>query len=148
MRHYIFIILLQVCCYSCAQQKISINQLIGTKWTIESSQDVKRTIEFHKDYYTEIAYVAFLGDTISSKREYYLSNEIPTVFDKKQKSKNKGMYIVGRTESHEHMWYYTIISFTTQKMVLFEKAPELKEGEIAIGGQPHDITWILERIEE
>ena len=153
MKHYLFIILLQVCCYSCAQQQVCIKQLVGTKWNIEAPQGVKRTVEFHEDYYTEVTHVSFSEFTEDQHTtkfdfEYYLSREVPISFDKKKGGKKKGMYLVGRTESHKHMWYYTIISFTPQKILLFEKAPELKEGEIAIGGIPHDITWTLERIEK
>ena len=155
MRHYIFIVLLQVCCYSCAQQKVSINQLIGTKWSIESPQGVKRTIEFHKDYYTKFIYVSLAEEMDTSKleHEYYLTNEVPSVFDKHQGTKKKGMYLVVRNGYNKEplyhfMWYYTIMSYSSEKMVLFKKKEELKEGHIAIGGAPKDITLTLERIYE
>lgn len=149
MKHYLFIILLQVCCYSCAQQKVSINQLIGTKWSIESPQDVKRTVEFHKDYYSKIISVSFPGyeDTSTLDYEYYLSNEIPNIFEKKR-NKKKGIYIVSRNRSNKRMYYYTIMSFSEKKMVLFKKKEELKEGHIVIGEAPKDITLTLERIYE
>jgi len=156
MRHYIFIILLQVCCYSCAQQIINAGQLVGTKWKIESPQNVIRTIEFHEDYYTKVTHVSFSEfpeDQYTTKFdfEYYLSNEIPTVFDKKKGKNKKGKYLVGRSNPdnvYNRMWYYTIISFTPQKMVLFEKAEELKEGHIVIGTPPRDVILTLERIYE
>ncbi len=156
MRHYIFIILLQVCCYSCAQQIINAGQLVGTKWKIESPQNVIRTIEFHEDYYTKVTHVSFSEfpedqHTTKFDFEYYLSNEIPTVFDKKKGVKKKGIYLVGRSNPdnvYNRMWYYTIISFTPQKMVLFKKAEELKEGHIVIGTPPRDVILTLERIYE
>lgn len=40
------------------------------------------------------------------------------------------------------------MNFSDKEMILFEKAPELKEGEIAMGGPPRDITLTLTRIEE
>ncbi len=159
MKHYLFIILLQVCCYSCAQQKVSINQLIGTKWSVESPQNVQRTIVFSKEYNTEITQVSFSEFpedqyTTSCRFEYYLSNKVPTSFNKKNGDENKGMYLVERPYNNENndvsrkMWYYTIISYTPEKMVLFEKALEPKEGHIIMGGPPKDITLTLERIYE
>lgn len=155
MRHYIFIILLQVCCYSCAQQKVSINQLIGTKWTMESPQNVKRTVEFHEEYYTKNIQV-LLGEEMDTSKldyEYYLTNEEPSVFDKHKGKQKKGMYLVVRNGYHKEplyhlMWYYTIMSYSPQKMVLFKKAEELKEGHIVIGTPPRDVILTLERIYE
>lgn len=155
MRHYIFIILLQVCCYSCAQQKISINQLIGTKWTIESPQNVKRTVEFHEEYYTKNIQI-LLGEEMDTSKfdyEYYLTNKEPSVFDKRKEKQKKGMYLVVRNGYNKEplyhlMWYYTIISYSPQKMVLFKKKEELKEGQVAIGSPQKDIILTLERIYE
>jgi hypothetical protein len=155
MRHYIFIILLQVCCYSCAQQKISINQLIGTKWTIESPQNVKRTVEFHEEYYTKNIQI-LLGEEMDTSKldyEYYLTNKEPSVFDKHKGKQKKGIYLVVRNGYNKEplyhlMWYYTIMSYSPQKMVLFKKAEELKEGQIVIGTPPRDVILTLERIYE
>ncbi len=155
MRHYLFIVLLQVCCYSCAQQKVSINQLIGTKWTMESPQNVKRTVEFHEEYYTKNIQV-LLGEEMDTSKldyEYYLTNEEPSVFDKHKGKQKKGMYLVVRNGYNKEplyhlMWYYTIMSYSPQKMVLFKKAEELKEGHIVIGTPPRDVILTLERIYE
>lgn len=155
MRHYIFIILLQICCYSCAQQKVNINQLIGTKWTMESPQNIKRTVEFHEEYYTKNIQV-LLGEEMDTSKldyEYYLTNEEPSVFDKHKGKQKKGMYLVVRNGYNKEplyhfMWYYTIMSYSPQKLVLFKKAEELKEGEIAIGMPPRDVILTLERIYE
>lgn len=155
MRHYIFIILLQVCCYSCAQQIINAGQLVGTKWKIESPQNVKRTVEFHEEYYTKNIQV-LLGEEMDTSKldyEYYLTNEEPSVFDKHKGKQKKGMYLVVRNGYHKEplyhlMWYYTIMSYSPQKMVLFKKAEELKEGHIVIGTPPRDVILTLERIYE
>ena len=155
MKHYLFIILLQVCCYSCAQQKISINQLIGTKWTIESPQNVKRTVEFHEEYYTKNIQI-LLGEEMDTSKldyEYYLTNKEPSVFDKHKGKQKKGIYLVVRNGYNKEplyhlMWYYTIMSYSPQKMVLFKKAEELKEGQIVIGTPPRDVILTLERIYE
>ena len=155
MRHYIFIILLQVCCFSYAQQQVCINQLIGTKWTIESPQNVKRTVEFHEEYYTKNIQV-LLGEEMDTSKldyEYYLTNEEPSVFDKHKGKQKKGMYLVVRNGYNKEplyhlMWYYTIMSYSPQKLVLFKKAEELKEGHIVIGTPPRDVILTLERIYE
>ena len=155
MRHYIFIILLQVCCYSCAQQIINAGQLVGTKWKIESPQNVIRTIEFHEDYYTKNIQV-LLGEEMDTSKldyEYYLTNEEPSVFDKHKGKQKKGMYLVVRNGYNKEplyhlMWYYTIMSYSPQKLVLFKKAEELKEGHIVIGTPPRDVILTLERIYE
>ena len=156
MKHYLFIILLQMCCFACAQQQVCIKQLVGTKWNIEAPQGVKRTVEFHEDYYTEVTHVSFSEfpedqHTTKFDFEYYLSREVPISFDKKKGGKKKGIYLVGRSNPdnvYNRMWYYTIISFTPQKMVLFKKAEELKEGQIVIGTPPRDVIQTLERIYE
>lgn len=145
---------------SFAQVEITLEQLVGTKWRKITTTDEQWTEEYRDGYISACIYhpnpkPLSGGRTIYPEYEYYLTDEVPTTFDKENGSRKKGMYLVERSHKNKlpyrRMWYYTIISFSDKEMVLFEKAPKLKKGEVAIGvpnDNLPDVTQIWERIEE
>lgn len=153
MRHYIFIILLQVCCHLYAQTEIKYNQLNGTKWETRSEIGLHRIYEFYDGYFICKSIYLQHDRSIEAKFNYYLSCDIPYSFLPPKRKKYKGKYLVVRSVLHENplyndIWYYTIMNFSDKEMILFKKAKELKEDEISLGGPPRDITLTLTRIEE
>ena len=168
MRYYLITILMQICCFTCAQVKISSEELIGTKWSLPSVRNEQEEIQFHSGYFmhnwtTEYkvrkGYQTYFhsGDHEYVKRhgenkyDYYLDDKEPeeSCFEQYKVGKpSEGVFLICFNNKTKKTHYYKIISYNENEIVLFKEAPELKEGQIAMGGPPHDITLILERIEK
>lgn len=104
----------------CSGQTVSAITLNGTKW--ENVEGLQRTMEFSVSKFTEK--VSRINDTsriVAHTRQYYISNNIPAVFDFTKVGKNtrtKGKYIVWYSEKRRMMEIDEVIYLSSDSMTL------------------------------
>lgn len=116
-----------------AQVQISANQLDNTQWeivlrTIMGKEEIPNRVntwDFNMSSYRSSMYLPTLKKTSIWQFQYYVSDIEPCdySFDKSNVGVNaEGKYIVTHNEKTDEVDYYTVMSFTDDKMVLFRKA--------------------------
>lgn len=152
MRYYLITILMQICCFTCAQVKISIlsckaqvstSQLAGTKWKQTSPKYgyKETTWEFTTNQLKTVSHYVSSNEKIENVFPYYISDSFPSVFIHNCVGKNyTGKYLVTYLERWNRMDWYTItsIDWNTGDMYLFRQPAEDE-----VGGRPVTIHFKL-----
>ena len=116
-----------------AQVQISTDQLDDSRWdvvlrTIRNKKEIPNRVNtwiFNMSSYSDSTYFSVLDKSSVIQHPYYMSDIEPCdySFDKSKVGVNaKGKYIVFYNEKCDEVDYYTVMSFTDDKMVLFRKA--------------------------
>ena len=123
----ILIALFSTCAVN-AQTTYTLDQLVGTKWkALNLPKQIIATFEFTSNEikYNDKLYLATTGKLwkeINSSKSYYLSNSIPTSFDKTKVGKvQKGQYIILYNSKINRIEYFYIRTLTNDKLVLYHK---------------------------
>ena len=118
----IFFLCISLC--SVAQVCVGVNQLNGTKWERVGPVYDNKEIYFEFTSSVMTDKVRYLKkNTVSEfKFYYYLSSSVPIAFDSMLVNKGtKGSFIVYYNHKLNKMYYYKIVSFTSDKLVLLRK---------------------------
>ena len=118
----IFFLCISLC--SVAQVSVGVNQLNGTKWERVGPVYDNKEIYFEFTSSVMTDKVRYLKkNTVSEfKFYYYLSSSVPIAFDSMLVNKGtKGSFIVYYNHKLNKMYYYKIVSFTSDKLVLLRK---------------------------
>ena len=124
-------------------QTFQIKSLIGTKW--EEVKDYEytntTTIEFTSSEMIETDVFIKNNHVYSSKRQYYLSQTIPTSFNKEMVGKTtSGSYLVFMYKKNNTLDYKSIKKITNDTLILFRYNPG------SVGGC--DQTYTYRRIKQ
>ena len=136
MKNILLFIMVLFAGFCHAQVSVTIPQLKDTKWVQCTNLSNYETCEYIFTDTTMCLLTYYMldpripqVDLMVFRYPYYLSNEVPEEFDfSKVGQLTSGMYIIYYNDKLEEMYYYTITSFDTQSMSLFNKikAPETK----------------------
>lgn len=124
MKTTIISLLLAIAAACNAQTSISINQLKGTKWqrTSPAYNDKISTLIYSDSTYMNITNYLLIKELSESTFKYYLSPSVPPSFDFSKVGKpTSGKFLIVYNRKMDEMFYYQIISFSPQKMVLLRK---------------------------
>jgi hypothetical protein len=124
MKTTIISLLLAIAAACNAQTSISINQLKGTKWMITQPviDDETETVMCLDSTYTVTVNFLPIKKIADATFKYYLSPSVPPSFDFSKVGKpTSGKFLIGYNDRGNKMFYYQIISFSPQKMVLLRK---------------------------
>ena len=125
----------------CDAQTFNINSLIGTKWELikDYEANCKTIIEFTStDMVETVTFFTKPEKTYRTLRPYYLSQTVPTTFNKNLVGKSTiGTYLV-MLYKFDEMDYKTIKKITPDTLVLYHRKTN------SIGG--HEQTFVYKRI--
>ena len=118
-----------------AQTTYTLEQLVGTKWSMIYPKEVENhpyssfieirefTANEIKTNYKRVSKVnGEIRSRLNFSKPYYLSDVIPKSFDKTKVGKvQKGSYIILYNDKTNRMEYFYIKTFTKDKLVLYHK---------------------------
>lgn len=141
MKTISFFILSLLGMVECNAQTFNINSLIGTKWEQikDYEANCKTIIEFTgTDMVETVTFFTKPEKTYRTLRPYYLSQTVPTTFNKNLVGKSTiGTYLV-MLYKFDEMDYKTIKKITPDTLVLYHRKTN------SIGG--HEQTFVYKRI--
>lgn len=139
-----------IICLSCTAQdsppcqNIQMNELSGTKWNLLDTGERVHIMEFSDCMVNHLRINDNKRDTTVFYSTYYLSDEIPTVYDDSLVGKETcGCYINVRSIKSRKIHTYRVVSMTDELLTLYlyMDAPD----NMYVGGVNH--IWKYKRIE-
>lgn len=120
MKKFLFVISFMILSMFCSAQTVSVASLNGTKW--KRTEVLQCILDFSRSEVTEkVSRINDDSRIITNKKQYYVSNTIPAVFEFSkvgQNTRTKGKYIVMYNAKNNMMEIEEVIHQSSDSMAL------------------------------